>query len=400
MIYIIDNILNYFIYLFIIHYGFRLNPRKSRLLIGASVLAMLSAGACNIYFDTNSPFVYIVWSVLSICLFFEDRLWHLFALSAALMYFTGIIDTFSVMLIQIVLIGGGLGGTDITWWMEPAYLLSFLVYLLVYLRLFRKNDIYLCDIKFKYKSALLVQGSIFQMFYNFVFIFFDENHAVYNLDAYVVFGISIVGVIYSIFLTLGLAIKNILSDRQNRELQSLMYMQKQQYDYQLHTIWNIQDGFDLKIHTGDGLLDVILNYYLYLSEKENIDFAVTGKLTGKTGFEMFDITTLMGNVLQNALEAAVQTASPKIRVEIIEHKKEIFIVVGNSVSEEMNIPKGFRGTSKADKPNHGYGLKNIAATVQKYHGEYYMESMVENGEAMFKIGIAIPKDMIPEEDRV
>ena len=35
-----------------------------------------------------------------------------------------------------------------------------------------------------------------------------ENHAVYNLDAYVVFGISIVGVIYSIFLTLGLAIKN------------------------------------------------------------------------------------------------------------------------------------------------------------------------------------------------
>ena len=115
---------------------------------------------------------------------------------------------------------------------------------------------------------------------------------------------------------------------------------------------------------------------------------------------MFDITTLMGNVLQNALEAAVQTASPKIRVEIIEHKKEIFIVVGNSVSEEMNIQKGFRGTSKADKPNHGYGLKNIAATVQKYHGEYYMESMVENGEAMFKIGIAIPKDMIPEEDRV
>ena len=299
MIYIVDNISNYFIYLFIIHFGFRLNPRKNRLFIGASVLSMLSAGAYNVYFDTNSPIIYILWSVLSICLFFEDRLWHLCALSAALMYFTGIIDTFSVMLIQVVLIGGGLGGTDITWWMEPAYLLSFLVYLLVYLRLFRKNDIYLCDIKFKYKSALLVQGSIFQMFYNFVFIFFDENHAVYNLDAYVVFGISIVGVIYSIFLTLGLAIKNILSDRQNRELQSLMYMQKQQYDYQLQqsmavrsfkhdlinhvgvlrelanqnkteevkeyidTIWNIQDGFDLKIHTGDGLLDVILNYYLY-----------------------------------------------------------------------------------------------------------------------------------------
>lgn len=433
MIYIVDNISNYLIYLFIIHYGFRLNPRKNRLFIGASVLIMLSAGVYNAYFDINSPIVYIVWSIFSICLFFEDRLWHLFLLSAALMYFTGIMDTFSVMLIQVVLIGGGIGSTDITWWMEPAYLLSFLVYLLVYLRLFKKNDVYLCDIKFKYKSALLIQGSIFQMFYNFVFSFFNENHARYGFDACAVFFISLAGAIYSIFLTLDLAIKNILSDRQNGELRSFMYMQKQQYAYQLQqsaavrcfkhdlanhmgvlkeladqkkteevkayidTIWNIQDEFDLKIQTGDDLLDVILNYYLYLAKKENVDFAVTGKLTGKTGLEMFDITTLMGNILQNALEAAVQTAIPKIRVEMIEHKKEIFIVVSNSVTEEMNTSKGFLKTSKADILNHGFGLKNIAATVRKYHGEYYMESIVENGEAMFTISIAIPKEMFSEE---
>ena len=142
MVYLVDNLLNYFIYLFIIHFGFRLNPRKNRLFIGASVLIMLSAGAYNVYFDTNSPIVYLLWSVISICLFFEDRLWHLLVLSAALMYFTGIMDTFSVMLIQIVLIGRGVDGTDITWWMEPAYLLSFFVYLLVYLRILKKNDVY------------------------------------------------------------------------------------------------------------------------------------------------------------------------------------------------------------------------------------------------------------------
>lgn len=55
----------------------------------------------------------------------------------------------------------------------------------------------------------------------------------YGWDAYAVFFVSIVGGIYSVFLTLSLAVKNILSDRQNRELQSFMYMQKQQYDYQL-----------------------------------------------------------------------------------------------------------------------------------------------------------------------
>ena len=399
-----------------------------------SVLIVFFAGVFNAYFDTNSPFVYIFWSVLSICLFFEERLGHLIVLSAVLMYFTGIIDTFSVMLIQVMMIGGGISSTDLAWWMEPAYLLSFLIYLLAYLRILKKYEVYMCDIEFKYKFALLVQGSIFQIFYNFVFAFFNENHTMYDWDAYAVFFISIVGVIYSVFITLSLAVKNILSNRQNRELQSFMYMQKQQYEYQLQqsvavrhfkhdlvnhigvlrelmnekktkeakqyieTIWNIQDEFDLKIHTGDSFLDIIVNYYLYLALKENIEFVVLGKLTQKMPIEMFDITTLMGNILQNAVEAAVKADVPKIRVELIEHKKEIFIVVSNSVAKKFNTKTDFFMTSKKDKENHGFGLKNIAATVEKYHGECYMESIVENRETLFKISIAIPTAKAEEKE--
>lgn len=426
MVYIVDNILNYLIYLFIIYCGFRIRLRKNKFFIALSALSVLFAGAVNAYYDVNSPIVYIIWSVLSICLFFEERLGRLLVLSAALMYFTGIIDTFSVMLIQVMMIGGGIGSTDITWWMEPAYLISFLIYLLAYLRILKKHEVYLCDIEVKYKAALLVQGGIFQMFYNFVFVFFNENHTMYGWDAYAVFFISIAGVIYSIFLTLGLAVKNILSNRQNKELQSFMYMQKQQYDYQLQqsvtmrrfkhdlinhigvlrellnekkteeakgyvdTIWNIQNTFDLKIHTGDSFLDVIVNYYSYLAEKENIEFVVSGKLTEKMPLEMFDITTLMGNILQNAMEAAVKSDTPQIHMELVEHKKEIFIVVINSVAEKINTKMNFFRTSKKDKENHGFGLKNIVSTVEKYHGECYMESIVENGEALFKISIAIP----------
>lgn len=434
MIYIVDNISNYFIYLFIIYCGFRISPRKNRFFIAISALIVLFAGTFNAYYDVNSPIVYIVWSVLSICLFFEERLGHLIVLSAALMYFTGIIDTFSVMLIQVIMIGGGISSTDIAWWMEPAYLLSFLIYLLAYLRILKKHEVYMCDIEFKYKFALLVQGSIFQLFYNFVFIFFDENHTMYGWDAYAVLFISIVGGIYSVFLTLSLAVKNILSNRQNRELQSFMYMQKQQYDYQLQqsvavrrfkhdlvnhigvlrelmnekkteeakeyidTIWNIQDEFDLKIHTGDSFLDVIVNYYLYLAIRENIEFVVLGKLTEQMPLEMFDITTLMGNLLQNAVEAAIKADVPRIRVEFIEHKKEIFIVVSNSVDERINAKKDFFMTSKKDKANHGFGLKNIVSTVEKYHGECYMESIVENREALFQVSIAIPTVKAEEKE--
>lgn len=433
MIYIVDNILNYLIYLFITYFGFKLNPRKNKFLLGTSVLIMLFAGAFNQYFDSNSPITYIFWSVLSIILFFDDCLGHLLLLSAALMYFTGIIDTFSVMLVHIVLIGGWVFGTKIAWWMESAYLISFMVYVLVYLILLKKNEVYLCDIEFKYKFALLIQAGIFQMFYNFVFVFFDENHTMYGWDAYAVFFISISGAIYSIFLTLGLAIKNILSIRRNGELQSFMQMQKEQYDYQLRqsvavrrfkhdiinhvgalrelvnqkktedakeyidTIWNIQEGFDLKIHTGDSFLDVIMNYYLYLAAKQSIKFAVSGKLVGKMHLEMFDITTLMGNILQNAMEATIKADDPKIQVEFIEHKKEFFIVVSNSVVEKPNIKKDFFMTSKRDKMNHGFGMKNIVAVVEKYYGEYYMESIEENGGKLFKISISIPKEQFKEK---
>lgn len=428
VIYIVDNFLNYSIYLFIIYYGFKIRPRRNKILRWLSVLIVLSAAIFNMHFEINSPIVYMCWSIFSICLFFQEHLLRLGILSLVLMYFTGVMDTFSVMLIQVLLIGGG-AETGITWWMEMAYAISFFVYFLVYTLLLKKNEVYLDDIECRYKVAILVQSSIFQMFYNFVFTFFNENHEMYGWDAYGVFLISIVGAVYSIFLTLSLAIKNVLSNRQNKELQSFMHMQKEQYDYQLQqsvairrfkhdltnhigvlrelmsqkklekateyidTIWNVQDEFELKIHTGDSFLDAIMNYYLYIATKENIKFTVTGKVTTISYIEMFDITTLMGNVLRNAIEASRKTNVPKIKVEIIEHKSEIFIVVSNTAVEKINTNNNYLKTSKKDKMNHGFGFKNIIATVEKYQGEYYMDSFVENGEAVFKISIAIPKEI-------
>ena len=47
--------------------------------------------------------------------------------------------------------------------------------------------------------------------------------------------------------------------------------------------------------------------------------------------------------------------------------------------------------------NHGFGMKNIVAVVEKYYGEYYMESIEENGGKLFKISISIPKEQFKEK---
>lgn len=96
------------------------------------MVVVFVAGIFNMYFETNSPVVYVCWSVLSVCLFFKERLFHLGILSFVLMYFTGIMDTFSVMLIQISFIGGAVEN-GLTWWMEIAYSKCFIILYLLFL---------------------------------------------------------------------------------------------------------------------------------------------------------------------------------------------------------------------------------------------------------------------------
>ena len=435
MLYIVDNALNYLIYLFIIHFGWKINARKNKLYPVLSVVVMFSAGIFNGILDSNTFIVYIIWSVVSIELFFEDNVLHLLLMAFSLMYFTGIIDTFTVMLLQIILVGGGIGNVDLAWWMEPAYILSFVIYLMVYLKLLKKNNIYLCDINLKYKLAILIQGSIFQLFYNFIFSFFECNNTRYSLNACITFWISIIGMIYSIFITLSLAIKKILSDRQNDELQALIYMQKQQYDYQMQQtntirrfrhdlvnhmgilrelirlkkekeaeeyiekIWNITENFNLQIHTGDGILDVILNYYHYLAEKNKIDFKIFGKLSNPLMMEKVDVTIVIGNILQNALEASVQSDNPWITMKIIEHQKEIFIEVSNTAKKKIKDQGDFFRTTKEDAYNHGIGIQNIIDTITKYHGESFFEEKNKNNENIFQVKVTIPKEMKSNENR-
>lgn len=426
MLYIVDNIVNYLIYLFIIYFGWRIQPRKSKLCIALSIGIMLAAGVISAQDHTYLFWTYVVWSLVSMILFFEDKVLHMCVLTIALMFFTGTIDTFTSIFLQIIFIGRGINDVELAWWMEPAYILSFLVYFSVYKFLLYKNEIYLCDIKLRYKIALFFQSRIFQLFYSFVFVFFDLNVSDYGWDAYVMFLISLIGIVYSIFLILELAVKNVLSDNQNTQLQNLMRMQQQQYNYQMQqsngirqfrhdlinhigtvrellnankedeakcyieNMWKIVDNFSSKVHVGDDFMDAILNYYTFLCEKEKVAFEIKGKLTKPIGMEMLDITALLGNILQNAYEASKKTKNPRVTVKILEHRKEVFLWVSNTCKKKVKAGNKLIPTTKVDKINHGFGMKNILEIVKKYKGECYYSTVEKDREIFFEIKISIP----------
>ena len=77
------------------------------------------------------------------------------------------------------------------------------------------------------------------------------------------------------------------------------------------------------------------------------------------------IGILLGNLLDNAIEACEKTKESFIDLKIKYVKNTIFISISNSKnSEKVNI----ESTSKEDKENHGYGIYNIRNIVRQYGG--------------------------------
>ena len=100
-----------------------------------------------------------------------------------------------------------------------------------------------------------------------------------------------------------------------------------------------------------------------------------------------DLVIVLANCLDNAIEAVEkleQAELRKIRVVILNDEGGISILVENPVSGEVNVNE--LRTTKADKENHGLGLKNIKSIVQKYEGNF----QIEIEKQIFRVKIYLP----------
>lgn len=88
--------------------------------------------------------------------------------------------------------------------------------------------------------------------------------------------------------------------------------------------------------------------------------------------DIIDFTVLVGNCLDNALEATAKIKDPNkrwISIKINLDGTRLSMLVSNSVSisERVDVTNHIK-TSKKDKTHHGLGLKSIKKTVSKYNG--------------------------------
>lgn len=147
-------------------------------------------------------------------------------------------------------------------------------------------------------------------------------------------------------------------------------------------------NIDTVLKTGNLMVDAILNSKLSMAISQDIDINAKATVPKKLQVSDVDLCVVIGNLLDNAIEAAVKVENPKdrfIRVYIREMKGQLYISVTNSVGGEVKkIDLEYISTKLG--MNHGFGLKRIDNIVNKYDG--FLNRQNEKG--VFATEITLP----------
>lgn len=128
--------------------------------------------------------------------------------------------------------------------------------------------------------------------------------------------------------------------------------------------------FDNKyVDSGNLVIDSILNYKLDRAKSIGADIHTNIRVPSDLELESFDMTSILGNLLDNSIEALEKLKENKVLCVSIKYERGVLIIhIKNTFDGNVSNDDNGLTTSKEDKYNHGLGLKNIEATLQKYHG--------------------------------
>ena len=123
------------------------------------------------------------------------------------------------------------------------------------------------------------------------------------------------------------------------------------------------------INTGYPTIDSLVNYKLQSAKKLGVNINTSIEIPFGLEFSSFDFTVILGNLLDNAVQA-VSTISDNSFIDFtMRYTKGMMIIkISNTFNSEFKTENGLVLTSKTDKKTHGFGLKSVNEVVRKYNG--------------------------------
>lgn len=123
-------------------------------------------------------------------------------------------------------------------------------------------------------------------------------------------------------------------------------------------------------HSGNIVIDSLISYWFMTAKQKDIEFSVDICVPMMMPFKGADICLILGNLLENAVEAAQKVEGKRyIKIKIKYDKNNLLVFVSNSYRGALIKTKDNRlRTTKSDIENHGVGLASVYRAVTKYHG--------------------------------
>ncbi len=123
------------------------------------------------------------------------------------------------------------------------------------------------------------------------------------------------------------------------------------------------------VDTGNPEIDSILNYKLQEMQNRGIKFHYSVLIPQELRISGFDINIILGNLLNNAIEAMEKTEKKEFSLHIYFDKNILFLHMENTYNGQIiETAEGFQ-TTKRNKKSHGIGLKSVSKILEKYDGD-------------------------------
>lgn len=147
--------------------------------------------------------------------------------------------------------------------------------------------------------------------------------------------------------------------------------------------------YEAQNKTGNKVLDTVLTTKSLYCTKHGITFTCVADGTLLEFMDVMDICSIFGNALDNAIECELKIPEKEkrlIHVTVSKQKNFLILRFENYYEEELKYKEGSLVTTKKEKEYHGYGLKSIRYTVNKYEGAVTIDAK----DNWFELKILIP----------
>ncbi len=145
----------------------------------------------------------------------------------------------------------------------------------------------------------------------------------------------------------------------------------------ISNISNDLERIEMLIDVGNDFINAILNSKLSIAKSKGIE-VICSSSSRISGINEYDLCNLIGNMLDNAIEAAEKvTENSVIEVSILSDKFKVMIKVSNSIAKSVLSVNSALKTTKEESSLHGFGITSIRSIAEKYNGsaDFYEENL-------------------------